>query len=368
MMGETNGSRARHDIIVIGGSAGGLESLQRIVAALPADLPAAVFVVIHTGARTPGVLPAILARSGQIKVKQAQDGELIRPGHVYVPQPDHHLLLHRDQVRVARGPKENGFRPAVDPLFRTAARAFGARVIGVVLSGALDDGTHGLSLIKQTGGIAVVQDPQEALVGSMPLSACENVPIDHIAPASDIGSLLVKIVQNQQLDHFSSGGNNAMDPDDKATPDIAEQGSQALSSPLYETPPSALTCPECGGALWELRDGDLSRFRCHVGHSFTGQGLLDEQDQNLEIALWTAVRALDENAALNRKMAARAAEGRLAGLSLAYERRAALSQKQANVVRALLVEAPIGDAVESVPTAKKGTFEQVDNPAGSTTQ
>jgi two-component system chemotaxis response regulator CheB len=359
-----SGSRERHDIIVIGGSAGGLEILTRIVATLPPDLEAAVFAVIHTGARTPAVLQAILSRSGKIAVKQAEDEELIRSGRVYVPQPDHHLLLHPDHVRVARGPKENGFRPAVDPLFRTAARAFGARVIGVVLSGALDDGTHGLSLIKQNGGIAVVQDPQEALVGSMPLSACQNVAVDHIVPSADLGRVLVQIVQERKLNNFSSGGKNAMDADDQATPDIAQRGSQALSSPLYDTPPSALTCPKCGGALWEMKNGDPIRFRCHVGHSFTGEGLLDEQDQNLEIALWTAVRALDESAALNRKMATRAGESRLTGLALAYEWRAAVAQEQANVVRALLVEVPITDSVESVPTSKKGTFEQVESRAG----
>jgi two-component system chemotaxis response regulator CheB len=203
----------------------------------------------------------------------------------------------------------------------------------------------------------------------MPLSACQNVAVDHVVPSAQIGSLLADLVQDRRkLATSSSGGKNAMDPDDQATPDIAEQGSQALSHPLYNTPPSALTCPECGGALWELKNGDPLRFRCHVGHSFTGEGLLDGQDENLEIALWTAVRALDENAALNRKMAARAAEGRLAGLSLAYERRAMIAQEQANVVRALLVEVPIADSVESVPTSKKGTFEQVDSRAGPTTR
>jgi two-component system chemotaxis response regulator CheB len=217
-MSKSNGGRTLHDIIVIGGSAGGLESLTQIVAALPPDLEAAVFVVLHTGASAPGVLQSILSRPGTIVVKQAEDEKLIRPGHVYVPQPGHHLLLYPDRIRVTRGPMENGFRPAVDPLFRTAARSFGSRVIGVVLSGALDDGTHGLSLIKQNGGIAVVQDPQDALVRSMPRSACQNVAVDHVVPAARIGPLLVEIVQDRQATHLRSRGINAMESDDRATP------------------------------------------------------------------------------------------------------------------------------------------------------
>lgn len=358
-MSKSNGGRTEHDIIVIGGSAGGLESLTQIVAALPPDLVAAVFVVIHTGASASG-LHSILSHPGRIAVKQAEDEEPIRPGHVYVPRPDHHLLLYPDRIRVTRGPMENGFRPAVDPLFRTASRSFGSRVIGVVLSGALDDGTHGLSLIKQNGGIAVVQDPQEALVDSMPLSAYQNVAVDYVVPAARIGPLLVEIVQERQAAQLCSRGNDALEADDKATPDIAEQGSEALESPLYDRFPSAFTCPACGGALWEFKDGERLRYRCHVGHAFTGEGLLDEQDQKLEIALWTAVRALDENAALNRRMAARAADVRLTGLAQTYEHRAATAKEQANVVRAVLVEAPIADSVESVPTSKKGNFAQVD--------
>jgi two-component system chemotaxis response regulator CheB len=187
---------ARRDIVVIGGSAGGLEALLKPVATLPADLEAALFVVIHTSNAAEGLMAQILRRSGRLPAYTPQGREAIRHRRIYVAPTDRHLLLDRGHVHVTGGPKENGFRPAVDPLFRTAAAAYGPRVIGVVLSGGLDDGTRGLLSIKRAGGVAVVQRPDDALVTGMPRSAVDNVTVDHVVPAAEIGPLLAELVRD----------------------------------------------------------------------------------------------------------------------------------------------------------------------------
>lgn len=183
----------RHDIVVIGASAGGLWVLEKLVAGLPADLPAAVFIVVHLSAKFPSWLPYILQKSGKLPAVHAVDGAAIEPGRIYVAPPDRHLLVKPEYMRVVLGPKENRFRPAIDPLFRTAALAYGKRVVGVVLSGLLNDGTAGLIDIKEQGGVAIVQDPQEAMFPSMPESAIEHAAVDHILPVADIARVLVHL-------------------------------------------------------------------------------------------------------------------------------------------------------------------------------
>ena len=191
---HNNTARPGHDIIVVGASAGGVEALGELVSLLPADLPAAVFIVLHIPAYGTSVLPGILSRRGPLPAVHPADGEAIRQGRIYVAPPDHHLLLEKDgTVRLTRGPHENGHRPAVDTLFRSAARAYGPRVIGVVLTGTLDDGTAGLQVVKRRGGLAVVQDPEEALFASMPRAAIEAVAVDHVAALAEIGSTLARL-------------------------------------------------------------------------------------------------------------------------------------------------------------------------------
>src|SRR5919199_1747538 len=199
---------AGHDVIVVGASAGGLEALREVVATLPPALPAAVCVVWHMSAESPGLLPEILERAGPLPAAHPEDGDLLQPGRIAVAPPNRHLLLERGRLRLTQGPKENRFRPAVDPLFRSAAAAYGPRVIGVVLSGALDDGTVGMQAIKARGGLAVVQDPLDAFVPSMPDNVLAHVAVDAVAPADVLGARLVQFVQ--QSVETTTGGDSIL--------------------------------------------------------------------------------------------------------------------------------------------------------------
>jgi two-component system chemotaxis response regulator CheB len=292
---------AGHDIIVIGASAGGVEALRELARGLPPDLPAAVFVVLHVPPSGQSILPKILSNSGPLRAHHAINGEAIEYGRIYIAPPDYHMLVERERVRVVRGPRENRARPAADPLFRSAAHAYGTRVVGVVLSGALDDGTAGLAAIKRRGGVTVAQDPEEAPYPGMPRSATENVALDHCLPVAGIAPLLARLASVPAKD-------DAVYP----VPEILRvetRISRLEESEMEDVEKigelSAFTCPECRGALWELRDGDLLRFRCHVGHAFSSESLMAEQSEELENALWAALRSLEENAALSLRMGQR---------------------------------------------------------------
>jgi two-component system chemotaxis response regulator CheB len=289
-----------HDIVVIGASAGGIEALTRLAKDLPADLPAAVFVVLHVSADSPGVLPSILGRAGPLPVASAVDGARIEPGHIWVAPPDRHLLLTAQHMRVVRGPRENRHRPAVDPLFRSAAAAFGSRTIGVVLTGNLDDGTSGLWAIKAGGGIAVVQDPADALYPGMPESALRNVEIDHRVKLAEIAPLLAKLAREPAAagtPPARAGLETEFTMMEGTIDDMAKLGQ-----------PSSFTCPTCNGPLWELRDGNFPRYRCHTGHAFSPESLRAAQGDEVENALYAALRAMQEQAALSRRVTERIGE------------------------------------------------------------
>src|SRR5437660_3614276 len=282
-----------HDIVVVGASAGGVEALATLVSTLPPRLPAAIFVVLHISAHSPSFVPDILDRSGLLETVQASDGMEIKHGRIYVAPPDHHMLVGHGYVRVVRGPKENRHRPAIDPLFRSAALAYGRQVVGVVLTGALDDGTAGLYAIKQRGGIAIVQNPKEALYPSMPRSALEHVNIDYCLSLSDIGPRL------ERLAHQQAGEEGAY-PVPEDMEEEVKYVEMNLDNAVFSTnervgKPSAFSCPECGGVLWELRDQDLLRFRCRVGHAFSVESVEAAQVEQLEDALWTALKTLEED-------------------------------------------------------------------------
>ncbi|MGL4621652.1 MAG: chemotaxis protein CheB, partial [Chroococcidiopsis sp.] len=289
-----------HDIIVIGASAGGVEALSQLLSLLPADIPAAIFVVLHVPSEGYSILPKILNRAIAKRQKQSslkaihpQDGEQIEYGRIYVAPPDLHLLVKRGSISLAHGPKENGHRPAVDTLFRTAARAYGQRVVGVVLSGTLDDGTAGLMAVKQRDGVAIVQDPKEAMYSGMPRSAIENVEVDRILPVAEMAALLVELARQPIVTKTA-----AISDDMEMEADMAELELNAMQNPDRPGTPSPYACPDCGGVLWELDEGRLMRFRCRTGHAYSTDSLLAAQSESLEDALWSALRALEEKAAL----------------------------------------------------------------------
>jgi two-component system chemotaxis response regulator CheB len=316
----------------MGASAGGLEVVAQIVEHLPAALPAALFVVIHTGPDTPGILPQILMRRGNLPARHAVDGEQVQPGVIYCAPPDQHLLLEDRHVQVLHGPKENGFRPAIDPLFRSAAAAYATRVVGVILSGALDDGVHGLLRIKQRGGVAIVQNPEEAIVDALPLNALKYVEVDHIANAEQIADLLVRLADQPASEEVPP-----MPEDEVIEATVADGVHHILESRKPGHAPSAFTCPDCGGSLWEITNGKLVRYRCHVGHVYTADSLVMEKDGALENVLWSALRALEESVVLRHRMAKRAREGKISTIAEDFERRAREDEARARLLRQFLL-------------------------------
>ena len=318
-----------HDIIVVGASGGGLEALQAMVAGLPPDLPAAVFVVWHIGPDSPSLLPAILGRAGPLPAMHPHDQEPITPGRIYVAPPDHHLLVEPGCVRLSRGPKENRFRPAVDPLFRSAAAAYGSRMIGVVLSGALDDGTAGMAAVKQVGGITVVQDPGEALNPGMPQSVLAHVPVDHVAPAAALGPLLSVIASSPPAEE----GVQPVSENINIENQIARQDNPLDSGVMKLGKLSPYTCPECHGTLLQLSGDGILRFRCHTGHAYTVNSLLAEVNESIEEALWSAVRAIEEQMLLLRDVAQHVRHKGDAGEAEQLMRQAREAEQQVEFVR-----------------------------------
>jgi two-component system chemotaxis response regulator CheB len=283
------------DIVVIGGSAGGLEAVRTLLSHLPRDLPAALFVVLHLGQES--ILATVLGRSSTLPVVPAASGARIERGTVTVAVPGLHLLLHDDHILLRRGPRENHARPAVDALFRSAAASLGSRVIGMVLSGSLSDGTAGLRAIKRCGGLAVVQDPREAIVPSMPQSARRHVEVDHVSSVSEMPALLARLTREP------AGPSPEVPLDIRLEAAIAAQELADMSVDERLGGISPFTCPECHGALWEIRDGPMLRFRCHVGHAYTADAVLAGQGEEVERMLGTLQRAHQERAALTRRMA-----------------------------------------------------------------
>jgi two-component system, chemotaxis family, protein-glutamate methylesterase/glutaminase len=321
---------ANFDVVVIGASAGGVGFLQRVVERLPAQFQAAMFVALHLPDGVRSMLPAILERAGPLPVSHAQNGERIHGGRIYVAPPGFHLTLERGRMRVTRGAREHGLRPAIDPLFRSAALAFGPRVIGVVLSGLLDDGTVGLKEIKRAGGVAVVQEPSETPWPSMPESALAHVDVDYRVSARDIGELLETLV--------ASGDASSTEPpmDEDLERELNEL-TQHEDERDHPGAPSPYSCPDCGGVLWELQDGEILRFRCRVGHAYTSETLTAQQATAVEHALWSALRALEEQAAVRRRLAQRMR--RLGHHSSAdrFEQRVIELENQAQSVRDLVM-------------------------------
>ncbi|PXY32729.1 hypothetical protein BAY60_05050 [Prauserella muralis] len=317
------------DLVVMGASAGGVEALRDLVGAFPRDLPMAVLVVLHLPSGGTSALATILDRAGPLPARPAEHDVPLKPGMVTVAPPDHHLLVGGSRTLLAIGPAENGHRPAINALFRSAALDAGTRAVGVILSGTLDDGVGGLAAIADRGGVTVVQDPDEALYRGMPDNALARVDVDHVLPAAGIGALLGEVATRKVSDVAVNQPDPALLLENEIARGfdrLSEQDQSRLGGP------SGYLCPDCGGSLAEVAE---ERFRCRVGHAWTGQALLQAQGTNLQHALATAVRTLEEKAHLARKLARDLpARGTLAER---HARRAAEADEAADALRAHLL-------------------------------
>jgi two-component system chemotaxis response regulator CheB len=328
---------AHHDIVVIGASAGGVEALTRLVRDLPPGLPASLFVVCHLPPSHRSVLSDILSRSGPLLATFAIDGEEFHPGHIYLAPPDYHLLLGEGQrVRLNRGPRENRHRPAVDPLFRSAAQLYGRRVIGVVLSGGLNDGAAGLLAVRAAGGLAIVQDPSDAEVSAMPINAARIAGADHSVPLDRLGPLLVELI----LQSLRKPGGSAMTDAFEKMPDLvnADMSEQVRNERRGRV--SVYTCPECGGALWQVDESQLVQFRCHVGHVYNGETLLEDQAGALEAALWTAVRTFKERYLLAHQLAEQEKRRGDAAAAAIYQKQAEQAERYGEAIQQYILSSP----------------------------
>lgn len=317
---------AKRDIIVIGGSAGSGAALRKIMASLPADLPASVFIATHVPTHSPGFLADILDSAGPLPVSTAVDGQPIEPGRAYVAVPDRHLLLIDSTIRLGEGPRENMTRPALDPLFRSAAMSYGSRAVGVVLSGMLNDGAAGLHAIKACGGTAIVQHPLDAEADQMPLAALEAVTPDHVAAADDIGALLVETVKSDAGPSLPPSAGLVLEVEIAA-------GARAGAENIRQfADPSPLTCPECQGVMSEVRDSRPLRYRCQIGHAQTAE-VMAARNEEVDEAVRIALRIMEERVTLVDRMAQDARDSGRAAVAELYEARAAEYRRYASTLR-----------------------------------
>lgn len=321
---------AKRDIIVVGASAGGIPALSELLSSIPEDFKASIFVVVHLPAASPSVLPAILTRAGTLKAYHPVDGGQIEPGVIYVAPPDHHILLEGNRVLVKKGPKENNFRPSIDALFRSAAYAYGPRVIGIVLSGLLNDGTSGLWSIKRLGGITIIQEPGDAEFPSMPLNVLDYVKVDYSTTASDMGLLLEKLTTERasKKPKISKEEMEFL----KMEVIISKQDNAFAMGIMNEGELTPFTCPECHGVLVRLIEGKFIRFRCHTGHAYTASALLADLSKSVEETLWQSMRGLEETTLLLNQISEHFKKKGLKEAAAIFAGKADMTTKRARVI------------------------------------
>lgn len=321
---------AKRDIVVVGASAGGIIALVELLKSIPTDFTASVFVVLHLPAYSPSVLPEILSRAGELNAVHPVDGELVKPGLVYVCPPDHHLILEGNRVLVKKGPKENNFRPSIDALFRSAAYVYGPRVIGIVLSGLLNDGTSGLWSVKRLGGITIIQEPADADFPSMPLNVLEYVKVDYSTRASDMGLLLKKLTAEK------ASKKPKVSKEDmaflKMEVIISKQDNAFAMGIMNEGELTPFTCPECHGVLVRLIEGKFIRFRCHTGHAYTASALLADLSKSVEETLWQSMRGLEETTLLLNQISEHFKKEGSKEAAAIFARKADMTTKRARVI------------------------------------
>jgi two-component system chemotaxis response regulator CheB len=317
------------EIVVVGASAGGVEAIREVVAGLPLDLPAAVLVVLHVSPDARSALPGILGRATPMPVGHAVHDEPIRPGRVYVAPPNRHLVVRDGRIVLGLGPRENGHRPAVDPLFRSASRWYGPGVIGVILSGSLDDGAAGAAVVAARGGRVIVHDPSDAAYDGMPRAAIRAVHPDAVVPAAKMAAYISEWTREE------TPPPPPVDRDLELETDVAELDDAALSDPERPGVPAPVTCPDCDGPMFEIHT-DVLRFRCRVGHAWSPESLFAEQAEEAEGALWVAVRSLEEKAELHRRLARSANNRGHAPIGRRHERKANEAAETARTIRQLV--------------------------------
>jgi two-component system chemotaxis response regulator CheB len=325
-------------VVVVGASAGGVESLQRLAASFPAGFPGCVLVVLHIPATGHSALPTILDRAGPLPARPASDGDELRSGEILVASANRHLVVLDGRVALTRGPQENGHRPAVDVLFRSAARSLGPRVAAVVLSGALDDGAAGAVAVAERGGLCLVQDPGEAVYDGMPRATFAAVSSAKQCRVAEMPAILEE--WSRTLAEASVSAPSGLL---QMEADMAELDPDALHDPVRPGAPAGFGCPDCAGALYEIDQGGLRRFRCRVGHAWSPESLLGRQTIAMESALWMALRSLEDKAALNTEMATRAVDEDRPMAATRFHEAATEARQAAEMVRTLVTEIGTGD-------------------------
>lgn len=336
---------ASHDLVVIGASAGGVEVLRRVATDLPPDLAACVCVVLHIAPSSPSALPRILERAGRLPCRAAADGEPLAPGQILVAPPDHHLVIADGRLRLTVGPRENGHRPSIDALFRSAAKSRGSRVIGVILSGSRDDGAAGLAVIRANGGAVIVQDPRDAMYEGMPTSALAAVQADAVVPSDRMAEVVVAMVNGQPL----PPGTDPPAGGDRPGPGQAPAGDGTTVTTV---------CPECGGVLSERDVSGIVQWECRVGHRYSPHSLLNAQAEDVEAAMWAAVRALEDRQIMMERMAARFENRDRQASARSMWRRAGDAADQARTLREALARAAVTSLRALVEDGAEGDMGQ----------